>query len=102
MQINKLAQHSMLKPDICFHFLPSSEISTPILNDVKIKYVGNTISEDSLTDDSFHNYFDGSEIIVAGKLKDNSIDNLVIQVSATGALGYMELDLDVDVEVSLI
>uniref|UniRef100_A0A8C6TUK8 Inter-alpha-trypsin inhibitor heavy chain H3 n=1 Tax=Neogobius melanostomus TaxID=47308 RepID=A0A8C6TUK8_9GOBI len=58
------------------------EVSSPLLLDVDLKYPSNTV--DSLTTNHFNQLFNGSEIIVAGRLMDNDIDNFLVEVSGKG------------------
>lgn len=57
------------------------EVSTPLLADIVINYLDNTVDPNTVTDTSFPSYFKGSEIIVAGKLKNDKVSNLISQVS---------------------
>ena len=57
-------------------FIIYSEVATPTMNNIKVTYVGDSIDPESLTEADFPNYFDGSELIVAGKLRDNSINTI--------------------------
>ena len=56
-------------------------MSTPLLTDVKINYLGNTVDKETVTPTCFLNFFEGSEIVVAGKLRDMTADNIVSQVT---------------------
>uniref|UniRef100_A0A8C6TVD7 Inter-alpha-trypsin inhibitor heavy chain H3 n=1 Tax=Neogobius melanostomus TaxID=47308 RepID=A0A8C6TVD7_9GOBI len=62
------------------------EVSSPLLLDVDLKYPSNTV--DSLTTNHFNQLFNGSEIIVAGRLMDNDIDNFLVEVSGKGCEDY--------------
>ncbi|XP_077677722.1 inter-alpha-trypsin inhibitor heavy chain H4-like [Eretmochelys imbricata] len=55
------------------------EVATPILKDIEIQYPENSILE--LTQNSFKLFFDGSEIVVAGKI-DNELDVLPVEIQA--------------------
>lgn len=46
-----------------------SEIGTPVMYDVKMVYSDNIIDMNSLTQNSFPQYFNGSELVVSGKLR---------------------------------
>ena len=72
------------------------EVSTPLLSDIKIRYLGDTVDENTITETDFSAFFRGSEIIVAGKLK-NNINNLSLKVSGGSSRGYMSLDMAVKV-----
>uniref|UniRef100_A0A671NEH5 Inter-alpha-trypsin inhibitor heavy chain H3 n=1 Tax=Sinocyclocheilus anshuiensis TaxID=1608454 RepID=A0A671NEH5_9TELE len=59
------------------------EVSSPLLSDVQFHYPDNTVN--SLTRSHFKQLFNGSEIMVAGRLNDlNEIDNFAIEVFAQG------------------
>ncbi|KAM9132701.1 inter-alpha-trypsin inhibitor heavy chain H4-like [Pangshura tecta] len=55
------------------------EVATPILKDIEIQYPENSILE--LTQNSFKVFFDGSEIVIAGKI-DNELDVLPVEIQA--------------------
>uniref|UniRef100_A0A8C8VG92 Inter-alpha-trypsin inhibitor heavy chain 4 n=1 Tax=Pelusios castaneus TaxID=367368 RepID=A0A8C8VG92_9SAUR len=59
------------------------EVATPILKEIEIQYPENSILE--LTQNSFKLFFDGSEIVVAGK-----IDNELAVLPHTSNLVFME------------
>ncbi|XP_071499071.1 inter-alpha-trypsin inhibitor heavy chain H3-like [Diadema antillarum] len=50
------------------------EVANPLLFNINIEYNNNLIDKDSLTKSSFKAYYDGTEITVAGKLKDEVIN----------------------------
>ncbi|KAK3512774.1 hypothetical protein QTP70_025114, partial [Hemibagrus guttatus] len=54
------------------------EVATPLLTDVQLKYPGAA----NLTQTSFRQYYNGSEIVVAGKITDNSLEDLQTEVIA--------------------
>ena len=58
------------------------EVSTPLLSDLRVRYLDNTVNIDSVTQTDYSNWFNGTEIVIAGKLKDNSVNNIIAQVSA--------------------
>ena len=76
-----------------------SEISTPLLTDVKITYLNDTIVEES-TDDKSGTYFSGSEIVTAGKLSQPCAlpRDLGITVTATSSDGEVNFIPLPDVE----
>uniref|UniRef100_A0A8C8RHR5 Inter-alpha-trypsin inhibitor heavy chain 4 n=1 Tax=Pelusios castaneus TaxID=367368 RepID=A0A8C8RHR5_9SAUR len=66
------------------------EVATPILKEIEIQYPENSILE--LTQNSFKLFFDGSEIVVAGKI-DNELAVLPVKIQAqshTSNLVFME------------
>uniref|UniRef100_A0A8C3G1A5 Inter-alpha-trypsin inhibitor heavy chain 3b, tandem duplicate 2 n=1 Tax=Cyclopterus lumpus TaxID=8103 RepID=A0A8C3G1A5_CYCLU len=54
------------------------EVATPLLTDVTMTYNGAT----NLTQTNFSQYYNGSEIVVAGQITDNSIETFTPQVIA--------------------
>ncbi|XP_030586299.1 inter-alpha-trypsin inhibitor heavy chain H3-like [Archocentrus centrarchus] len=54
------------------------EVATPLLTDVMMIYVGGT----NLTQTNFSQYYNGSEIVVAGQITDNDIETFTPQVVA--------------------
>lgn len=58
------------------------EVSSPLLLDVDLRYPDNAV--DFLTTNHFSQLFNGSEIIVAGRLKDNDIDDFPVEVYGQG------------------
>uniref|UniRef100_A0A8C6VWQ7 Inter-alpha-trypsin inhibitor heavy chain H3 n=1 Tax=Nothobranchius furzeri TaxID=105023 RepID=A0A8C6VWQ7_NOTFU len=59
------------------------EVSSPLLLEVDLKYPDNQV--DSLTTRHFNQLFNGSEIVVAGRLMDNDLDNFLVEVFGQGA-----------------
>ncbi|KAK7926031.1 hypothetical protein WMY93_008341 [Mugilogobius chulae] len=59
-----------------------SEVSSPLLMEVELKYPTNTV--DLLTTNHFNHLFSGQEIIVAGHLMDNDVDNFLVEVFGNG------------------
>ncbi|XP_072529619.1 inter-alpha-trypsin inhibitor heavy chain H5 [Salminus brasiliensis] len=69
------------------------EIGTPLLSDIRVDY-----SEDAVeyvTQHLFPNYFNGSEIVVAGRLTNHSSDALHVQVTASNSDRSLRLETDV-------
>lgn len=54
------------------------EVATPLLTDVTMIYTGGT----NLTQTNFSQYYNGSEIVVAGQILHNDIDTFSPQVVA--------------------
>ncbi|XP_027858279.1 inter-alpha-trypsin inhibitor heavy chain H3-like isoform X4 [Xiphophorus couchianus] len=54
------------------------EVATPLLTDVTMIYVGGS----NLTQTNFSQYYNGSEIVVAGEITDNNIETFTPQVVA--------------------
>ncbi|KAG8556804.1 hypothetical protein GDO81_018211 [Engystomops pustulosus] len=59
------------------------EIANPILKDIEMKYPENVAS--NVTQTNFKQLFDGSEIVVAGRIADNSLNSFTADVTAEGA-----------------
>uniref|UniRef100_A0A7N8YNN8 Inter-alpha-trypsin inhibitor heavy chain H3 n=1 Tax=Mastacembelus armatus TaxID=205130 RepID=A0A7N8YNN8_9TELE len=51
------------------------EVSSPLLSEVDLRYPDNAV--DFLTTNHFDRFFNGSEIVVAGRLTDNQLDNFM-------------------------
>ncbi|XP_024916178.1 inter-alpha-trypsin inhibitor heavy chain H3-like isoform X2 [Cynoglossus semilaevis] len=58
------------------------EIANPLLSEVELRYPDNAV--DSLTKNHFNHLFNGSEIVVAGRLTDNDLDNFLVEVLGQG------------------
>ncbi|NXH59783.1 ITIH3 inhibitor, partial [Rhabdornis inornatus] len=59
------------------------EVSNPLLIDVELNYPENEISD--LTTNSFKHFYDGSEIVVAGRFVDSNQNHLSVDVRGEGA-----------------
>lgn len=57
------------------------EVSSPLLLEVDLRYSENT---DFLTKTHYSQLFNGSEIVVAGQLKENDVENVLVEVFAHG------------------
>lgn len=69
------------------------EIGTPLLSDIRINYTEGSV--DYVTQHLFTNYFNGSEIIIAGKLTNQSAESLHVQVTASNNDKSIVLETDV-------
>ncbi|XP_026580566.1 inter-alpha-trypsin inhibitor heavy chain H4-like [Pseudonaja textilis] len=58
-----------------------SEVAIPILKEININYLGNAVQD--VTENNFKLLYEGSEIVVAGKL-DNEIDIFSLEINAQG------------------
>ncbi|XP_062990767.1 inter-alpha-trypsin inhibitor heavy chain H5 [Elgaria multicarinata webbii] len=74
------------------------EIGTPLLSDIRVDYP--TDSVDQLTQNLFPNYFNGSEIVIAGKLFNKTADSLHVEVTASNSDKYVLLKTDVAIDLS--
>ena len=80
----------------CLIPLPSrfyDEIGTPLLSDIRINYTEDSVQY--VTQHLFTNYFNGSEIVIAGKLTNKSAESLHVQVTATNNDKSIILETDV-------
>ncbi|XP_042679261.1 inter-alpha-trypsin inhibitor heavy chain H3-like isoform X1 [Centrocercus urophasianus] len=59
------------------------EVSNPMLMDVELNYPENEIAD--VTKNSFKHFYDGSEIVVAGRLRDINQNSLTVDVKGEGA-----------------
>ncbi len=71
-----------IKPSCSIHTVCQQgfyeEVATPLLTDVTMIYMGGT----NLTQTNFSQYYNGSEIVVAGQITDNNIETFTPQVVA--------------------
>ncbi|XP_019593822.2 inter-alpha-trypsin inhibitor heavy chain H5 [Rhinolophus sinicus] len=72
------------------------EIRTPLLSDIRIDYPASLVEQATRT--LFPNYFNGSEIIIAGKLVDRKMDRLHVEVTASNSKKFVVLKTDVPME----
>ncbi|XP_022602555.1 inter-alpha-trypsin inhibitor heavy chain H3-like isoform X3 [Seriola dumerili] len=71
------------------------EVATPLLTDVTMIYMGGT----NLTQTNFSQYYNGSEIVVAGQITDNDIETFtpqVLAISGTRKVTFSESNLTVE------
>lgn len=69
------------------------EVANPLLTNVEVDYPENAILD--LTRNSYPHFYDGSEIVVAGRLADRNVNNFKADVkghgvSGDGRLGHAE------------
>ncbi|XP_054831541.1 inter-alpha-trypsin inhibitor heavy chain H3-like [Eublepharis macularius] len=72
------------------------EVANPLLTEVTLEYSENAISD--LTQNSFKHFYDGSEIVVAGRITDNDLNVITTEVKAHGALDDLTFFEQADVE----
>ncbi|XP_076607588.1 inter-alpha-trypsin inhibitor heavy chain H3-like [Chaetodon auriga] len=58
------------------------EVSSPLLSEVDLRYPDDAV--DFLTTNHFDQLFNGSEIVVAGRLMDSNLDNFMVEVFGQG------------------
>ncbi|XP_026577373.1 inter-alpha-trypsin inhibitor heavy chain H5 isoform X3 [Pseudonaja textilis] len=74
------------------------EIGTPLLSDIRVDYpVG---SVEKVTQNFFPNYFNGSEIVIAGKLFNKTAHSLHVEVTASNSDKHVLLKTDVAIDLS--
>ncbi|XP_029946748.1 inter-alpha-trypsin inhibitor heavy chain H3-like [Salarias fasciatus] len=66
------------------------EVASPLLLDVDLRYPDNAV--DFLTTNNFAQLFNGSEIVVAGRLTDNNLDNFLVEVLGQGFEGDYKVE----------
>ncbi|XP_070594742.1 inter-alpha-trypsin inhibitor heavy chain H4-like isoform X2 [Erythrolamprus reginae] len=71
-----------------------SEVAIPILKEININYLGNAVED--VTENNFKLLYEGSEIVVAGKL-DNEIDIFSLEIKAQAHGGNLTLKEDANV-----
>ncbi|XP_069621407.1 inter-alpha-trypsin inhibitor heavy chain H5 [Ranitomeya imitator] len=72
------------------------EIGTPLLSDIRIDYPEDSV--EYITQNMFYNYFNGSEIVVAGKLVNQSNDILHVEIKASNSNKYVILKADIKID----
>ncbi|NWV58562.1 ITIH3 inhibitor, partial [Malurus elegans] len=72
------------------------EVSNPMLIDVELNYPENEISD--LTTNSFKHFYDGSEIVVAGRFVDSNQNHLTVDVRGEGANDALSYSTQQDAE----
>lgn len=72
------------------------EVANPLLTNVEVEYPENAILD--LTRNSYPHFYDGSEIVVAGRLVDRNVDNFKADVKGHGALNDLTFTEEVDMK----
>ncbi|MBW02460.1 Inter-alpha-trypsin inhibitor heavy chain H2, partial [Eschrichtius robustus] len=67
-----------------------NQVSTPLLRNVQFNYPQTPVTD--VTQNSFHNYFGGSEIVVAGKVDPDKLEQLQSIITATSANAELVLE----------
>ncbi|XP_040501377.1 inter-alpha-trypsin inhibitor heavy chain H2 [Ursus maritimus] len=73
-----------------------NQVSTPLLRNVQFNYPHFSVSD--VTQNSFHNYFGGSEIVVAGKYTPEKLEQLQSIITATSANTELVLETLAEME----
>ncbi|XP_007563410.1 inter-alpha-trypsin inhibitor heavy chain H3-like [Poecilia formosa] len=71
------------------------EVSNVLLSEVDLRYPDNGVS--ALTKNRYSQLFSGSEIVVAGRLNENDVENFLVEVSGQGAEGDLHKQWKADV-----
>ncbi|XP_069502319.1 inter-alpha-trypsin inhibitor heavy chain H3-like [Ambystoma mexicanum] len=71
------------------------EVANPLLVDVQLQYPENQISD--VTQNRFKNYYDGSEIVVAGRITDNDLNTFTADVQGLGAENVLTFPEKIDI-----
>ncbi|XP_055449807.1 inter-alpha-trypsin inhibitor heavy chain H5 [Psammomys obesus] len=72
------------------------EIRTPLLSDIRIDYPPDVVEHATKT--LFPNYFNGSEIVIAGKMVDRKFDQLHVEITASNSKKFVILKKDIPVD----
>ncbi|XP_071439926.1 inter-alpha-trypsin inhibitor heavy chain H4-like isoform X2 [Hetaerina americana] len=69
------------------------EVSSPLLNNVTFSYINPKVDQSSLTESTFHTYFAGTEVVVAGRVNDMNVseDELGTTVSSSSSSASMSV-----------
>ncbi|XP_077308323.1 inter-alpha-trypsin inhibitor heavy chain H3-like [Lithobates pipiens] len=73
-----------------------NEIANPTLVDIKMQYPENAIAD--VTQNNFKQYFDGSELVVAGRITDNDLNSFAVDVNAEGAEQSWKYSENIDLQ----
>ncbi|XP_006876119.1 PREDICTED: inter-alpha-trypsin inhibitor heavy chain H3 [Chrysochloris asiatica] len=72
------------------------EVANPLLTGVELEYPENAILD--LTQNNYQHFYDGSEIVVAGRLMDEDMNSFTAGVKGHGALNDLTFKEEVDVK----
>ncbi|XP_045349110.1 inter-alpha-trypsin inhibitor heavy chain H3 isoform X2 [Leopardus geoffroyi] len=72
------------------------EVANPLLTGVEIEYPENAIQD--LTQSAYQHFYDGSEIVVAGRLLDEDMNNFKADVKGHGAINDLTFTEEVDMK----
>ncbi|XP_052059439.1 inter-alpha-trypsin inhibitor heavy chain H3-like [Mytilus californianus] len=74
------------------------EISSATLRNLTFKYLGKDDEVvENVTRLNFDTFFDGKELIIAGKMSDDNVNEVDLVVTGDGSDGHIELSLDSDI-----
>uniref|UniRef100_A0A8C6QZK1 Inter-alpha-trypsin inhibitor heavy chain H3 n=1 Tax=Nannospalax galili TaxID=1026970 RepID=A0A8C6QZK1_NANGA len=72
------------------------EVANPLLTSVEVEYPENAIQD--LTKNNYPHFYDGSEIVVAGRLVDRDMNNFKADVKGHGAMNDLTFTEEVDMK----
>ncbi|XP_065791411.1 inter-alpha-trypsin inhibitor heavy chain H3 isoform X1 [Muntiacus reevesi] len=72
------------------------EVANPLLTSVEVEYPQNAILD--LTQNSYQHFYDGSEIVVAGRLADEDMNSFKADVKGHGAINDLTFTEEVDMK----
>merc|ERR1719341_1226492 len=72
------------------------EVASPLLSGVNFNYVGDTVEETSLTETTFHTFYKGSEMVVAGRLTGSEGTRFEYSVEGSGREVYSQSGHEVE------
>ncbi|KAM8930748.1 inter-alpha-trypsin inhibitor heavy chain H3-like [Pelodytes ibericus] len=72
------------------------EIANPTLLDIELQYPENTVAD--VTQNSYKHFYDGSEIVVAGRIIDNDLNTFTTNVKAEGLENSLSYTENVDLQ----
>ncbi|CAC5406521.1 unnamed protein product [Mytilus coruscus] len=79
------------------------EISSATLQNLTFKYLGKDDEVvENVTRLNFDTFFDGKELIIAGKMSDDNVNEVDLVVTGDGSDGHIELSLDSDVNKGVL
>lgn len=68
------------------------QVASPLLSNVSFEYISGQVAQDTLTKSVFNNLFNGSELVVAGKLSNNN-GSLHGNLTAQSSTGYFCIEM---------
>lgn len=76
-----------------------NEISNVLLSKVSVTYLDDAVNLTSVTQTQFLSFFDGSELVVSGKLNELAKDynSLTMTITGSGSQGILELSATTDI-----
>uniref|UniRef100_A0A4W4G796 Inter-alpha-trypsin inhibitor heavy chain 2 n=1 Tax=Electrophorus electricus TaxID=8005 RepID=A0A4W4G796_ELEEL len=73
-----------------------SQISSPLLRTISVHFTGDTVA--NITQNQFDKFFDGTELVVAGKLKDMASNMLHAYTTASTATMDLKIETEADLQ----